>query len=334
MSRIDNSKDYEKIKLDVKDKKILDLLSENSRMPISTISKKVEISREVTNYKINRLLNLGIIENFIPKINFRKLGFNTYHIFLMVDASNNLNYMIDYLKSLKETLFIFEYSDKWDLEIVVLAKNIRKLDKLVSSIQAKFSTIIMERIELLEINTYQSILFSYYFNKDKINNLEQKKSIIKTKIDNNDLDILKELSINSRKSTYLIASQMALNADTIGLRIKKLQRENIISKFSIQANLSKLGYNWHTFCIKMKTFDEETQKTFKSFVEHHPRIIRVAKTFGDWDILMYILSEKPNEFHKTIKEIKSTFSQIIKSHITFVAYKEHYYNPIPPIIFE
>ncbi len=334
MTRIDNETPHKEVKLDVKDKKILDILSENSRTPISQIAKKVELSRDVIGYRIKRFEKLGLITRFYPRLNFLKLKFNTYHIFLVIDGSKRDKELIEKVKSLDETLFLIEYSDRWDLEIVLLSKNINKLDKLITELQAEFSDTIIERSELLEIKKYQSILFSYYFNKDipKLNKKEQETIKSDYSIDEKDISIIEELCGDSRKSTYDIAKNVNLSADAIGIRIKKLVSEEIIRKFTILPNLSKLDYKWYTFCIKMNFFDKENEKQFKKFIENHPGIIRSTKTFGDYDILMYIVAQDQKEYHRLIKEIRTTFPHIIKYYITFIAYKEHYFNPFPNIL--
>lgn len=334
MTRIDNSEAHKKIKLDVKDKKILDILSENSRTPISQIAKKVELSRDTVGYRIKRFEKLGLITKFYPRINFLKLGYNTYHIFMVIDESKRENELIKKLKSLDETLFLIEYSDRWDLELVLIAKNIRELDTLITHIQAEFSDTIIERSELLEIKKYQSILFSHYYNKDfkEVLQLEQSPANSNFKPDEKDIQILKELCKDARLSTYEIAKEVDLSADAIGIRIKRLLVEKVIKKFTILPNLSKLDYKWYTFCIKMNFFDENNEKKFKSFIENHPGIIRSTKTFGDYDILMYIIAKEQKDFHKLIKELRTTFPHIIKYYITFVAYKEHIFEPFPKML--
>jgi len=333
MSRIDYDLAGKKIKVDVKDKKILDLLSEDSRMPVTMMSKKVGLSRDATNYRIKRLENLGVVEKFVPRLDFRKLGYKVFHIFFLVDESKNVNDFIEYMKNMPETLFLFEYSDSWDFELVMIAKDIYECDKVITSLQAEFSDTIMERGELLEINTYQSILFSYFFNKDLhlLNKgLEDNPDVVK--VDDKDMKILTLLSENSRQSTYDMTKGVDLSADAIGLRIKKLKKEGVIRKFTIVPELTLLGYNWYTFCIKMRKFDVETEKKFRAFVEHHPGVIRAAKTFGDWDVMMYIIAESPKDFHYLIKDIKKTFADIVSSYSTILVYKEHVFKPIPDML--
>lgn len=331
MVRIDHSVIHNKVKLDAKDKRILDALCEDSRVPISRLSKKIEVSRDSTNYKVNRLEKLGVVERFYPRIDFRKLGFNTYHIFLSLNNSENIFELLEALKNHNSTLFIFEYNDRWDLEWVLVAKNIVELDYEITELQAQFSNIIMERMEVLEINRYQSILFSFYSNT----NLKElaKEELVKDKLNSSfdiiDLKILEKLCKNSRSSTYEIAKDMKINADTVGIRIKKLLKNGIIRKFSILPNLNNIGYNWYTFCLNMKTFDKKNEKKFRRFIENYPGIIRSAKTFGDYDILMYIMAKNAREFHSIILDIKTNFSEILKDYSSFVAYKEHCFIPLP-----
>ena len=55
---------HESIKLDNTDKKILTLLNENSRMPISEIAEKVGVDRGTARYRLFRLIKTGIIKRF------------------------------------------------------------------------------------------------------------------------------------------------------------------------------------------------------------------------------------------------------------------------------
>ena len=51
--------------MDDKDKKILSLLDENCRMPSSAIAKKLRLWRQVVDYRINQLVETGVIKNFV-----------------------------------------------------------------------------------------------------------------------------------------------------------------------------------------------------------------------------------------------------------------------------
>ena len=59
--------------LDTKDKKILYHLDMDARIPLSILSKRVGLSREVVYYRIKQLEKKGIIENYYTVIDITKL---------------------------------------------------------------------------------------------------------------------------------------------------------------------------------------------------------------------------------------------------------------------
>jgi DNA-binding Lrp family transcriptional regulator len=335
MHRISSESTGKRLKIGVKDQKILVLLSENSRMPISEIAKKTRVSRETVNYRIKRMQNRGAILKFIAEIDFKRLGFNLYSVFILVDEKDKEKQkaLITALKEHSHTINVIEYSDRWDLEWRLIAKSIEEFDEVVSDLAAKFSDIIIEKNKLGVINTYYSILLPYVFHKEhrKKQRFEKKKKK-EHKIDKQDLKILQILANNSRASTYEISKKVKLSADTIGLRIKKLVNSGIIKKFTLLINLSLLGYSWYTFTMQMRFFSKKEDSKFVELVRDHPYIIKAVKTLGTSDLLLYIIADNPRNFHTTIKQLKNEFADTIMSYDTFVAYEEHAYHPFPRII--
>jgi Lrp/AsnC family transcriptional regulator for asnA, asnC and gidA len=318
-----------KIKVDVKDKKILVLLADNSRMPITELSRKVQLSRDTATYRINRLEKLGIIQGFYPEIDFKKLGYNVYRVLFLISESNKQKQK-DFIEALinhPNTLNVIEYSDRWDVELILIAKNIEMFDSIVTDITAKFSSIIMEKTKLAIISTYYSILFPFTEHGRSTPMIESQYTP-----DKKDLQILKMLAKDSRQSTYEIAKHVDLSADAIGLRIKRLVREGIITKFTILPNLSLLGYSWYTFAVRMKIFDKYAESKFKTFVKDHPNIIKAVKTLGVWDLLLFIIADSPKDYHNTIKQIKNEFAAILNDYDAWVAYRECCFNPMPKIL--
>ena len=335
MGRINSELIENKIKIDTKDKKILDLLSENSRMPISAIAKKVELGRDTTAYRVKRFEKLGAIELFYPKIDYKRLGFNTYHFLFSLKGNSRKEEFIKELINLGNVLSIMEYTDKWDLEVVMVARNVKELDILLTDFEQKFENYIEEVEKLLEIVRYQSILFGYHFNKNikKINQkYEEKESYyIPDKID---FEILNLICEDCRKSTYEIARELPISADSVGIRIKRLHEERIIRKFTVLANLSLLNFAWRTVLIKTKSFTRDNEKKFRNFIELNPNVKGAAKTFGDYDILMYLISDGRNKYHQTFHDLRNNFPGIIRVGESLVAYKELYFNAFPKIIYE
>ena len=320
------------IKIDLKDKKILSMLSENSRMPLNAMAKRVRLSRDAVDYRIKRLVRENVIISFFPIINLEKMGYETFHIFFLVDEMDRKKQeeLLVFLKSHPNVKNIIEYSDRWDYEIVVVAKTLREFDDIVSQITSRFPQLIFEKEKMQVIKGYTSIHLPLRFYEQSGHKIEHEDDIWKDiKLDGIDMNILKILCENCRIPSVKIAEKVDLTADAVNYRIKKMLDGNVIRRFTILVNLSALNYHWYTFSLAMKTFTDEHDGRFKQFVRTHPYILRAVKTLGVWDFLLYVVADSPRHFHSTVKEIKQHFSDIIRNHQTLLAYMEHLYVPLP-----
>lgn len=321
------------MKLDLRDKKILILLSENSRISNSEIADLIKISRESIGYRIKKLSDEKIINNFYPDIDFRALGFRKFRIFFLLDE-NKLSLQQEFIQELinhKNTCNLIEYSDRWNLEWVLVAKNIDELDDIKSKILEKYSNVIIEYRSFLTLRDFPSLMFPYEIN---ISAVAKKIKERQFNFDIKDIKILCELSKNARYSTYDIAKTTGFSSDTVRLRINKMVENRLIKKFTIKPNIVKLNFLFNTFVIRSKTFNNNDETKFAEFVLHHKNIISAEKTYGDWNILIYTVVEHQNDFHSTIKEIKALFGNIIGNYDTYIAYKEHIFVPFPKAIIE
>lgn len=325
--------DAETVKVDVKDRKLIGLLAENSRMPLTKMCKAVMLSRDAVDYRMKRLAQKGVLLNCVPVVNWRALGFNTFHAFMVVDESykSKITNLVSDLKKHPNTVSVLEYSDRWDLEWTLIAKNVVEYDEVTSEIVHKYYDVILERDSLEVIKHYIALdmPYSFYNGKKKIFSAYKGAAI-----DRKDLEIINVLAKDSRTSTYSIGEKVKLSPDAVTLRMRKMETQGIIRNYTSIFNLSKLGYHLYTFVIQVKELTPVEEKKFESFISNHPYVIRAVKTMGIWDILLYITATTPKMFHTTVKELKDHFSSVMRIYQTWVAYKEHCYNTFPCIIYK
>ena len=88
--------------MDKKDKKLLAELSLNSRIPINQLAKKIGVSREVANYRLNKLIKQKVILGFYTLIDTERLGFSRYTCFFHLKGISHekekefLNYLLNH----------------------------------------------------------------------------------------------------------------------------------------------------------------------------------------------------------------------------------------------
>ncbi|MBU1202181.1 MAG: AsnC family transcriptional regulator [Nanoarchaeota archaeon] len=325
------------VKIDLKDKKILSYLEKNSRIPLTQIAKKVKLSRDGVSYRINRLVKEGIILKFFPNINYEKLGLYMFHVFFLVDEKDPKKKleMIEYLKAHPNIFSLIEYTDTWDFEISIIARDLIEFDRIMLEICAAFPETILEKSKLELIRRFNSSHVPPLIHEQGNHTLE---SVFKrdeiVKIDLIDYKILELLCEDARISAYAIGEKLNISSDTVSYRIKNLEKKKIIKNFTILVNLSKMKYQWYTYSMEMKMFDLKKEKKFEEFLNQNLNIIRSAKTLGGWDLLLYLVVDNQRHFHLMIKDIKNVFSDVVKKYSTWVAYKEHIFDPLPDAIYK
>ena len=87
MAEIIRHKEIIPVKLDQKDKKLIYELDFHSRDPCSKLSKRVNLSKQGVEYKINNLIKKGVIKGFYPVINVPKLGFIYCRLLLTLQSA-------------------------------------------------------------------------------------------------------------------------------------------------------------------------------------------------------------------------------------------------------
>ena len=335
MGRIDHEARPEKIKLDKRDKRILTLLSHDARMPLTQIAKQVRLSRDAVDYRIKRMEKEGIILQFFPNLDFERLGYFVFHIFFLIDEldAGEQKKFLAFLKKHPHIYTIIEYSDRWDLEVTILARNLLEFDRIMLEITSSFPHIILEKDKVEIIRRYNVGFLPPLLPETK-HTMEDIRHVQHPKVDVDEMDIkiLQELSKDCRQSTYVIGKNVGLSADAVGYRMKSLVKEGVIKHFTILVNFSKLRYYWYTYTMELKVLDHENEVKFQGFLDTHKNVLRSAKTLGGWDLLLYIVVENPREFHTIIKELKNVFSSVVRNYQTWIAYKEHQFQPMPGCI--
>ncbi len=335
LGRINYDSMQEEVKMDLKDKRILMMLEEDSRMPLTQLAKAVQLSRDAVDYRIRRMQEAGLIIRFFANLNFEKLGYYIFHVFILMDEMNSKDQplFIDHLMHHPNVVSVLEYSDRWDLEVVLIAKSLQEFDQIILSMTEQFSHVVLEKDKAEIIRKYNAdFLPPLLETKQKVMEEVSKKDVQLPKLDKVDYKILHLLADDARRSTYDIAREAGISSDTVSYRIKRLVQEGVIRNFSILVNLSLLKFQWYTYTVEMKYFDHSNEKKFEEFLRQHPHILRAVKTLGGWDLLLYIAVEHPTIYHQIIKDIKRTFSNIIKHYDAWIAYKEHIYTPMPKVI--
>ncbi len=141
-------------------------------------------------------------------------------------------------------------------------------------------------------------------------------------IDDLDLEILKILSIDSRKNKSAIAEELNRSPNTIIKHIINLEKNGVIKNYGAQIDYEKLGYN--IIALIELTISKGKMLEIEQDLGKNPDIFAVYDITGEYDALILARFKNKGELSKMIKEIhKSPYVERTNTHFVLNVIKEH-----------
>ncbi|MBI2662151.1 Lrp/AsnC family transcriptional regulator [Candidatus Woesearchaeota archaeon] len=316
--------------LDLKDKKILYELDLNSRATLNEIAKKVGLSKQVVDYHLKNLIKESAIKQFYTVINFSKLGYTQYKLYLKFQNVNveKEKEIINYWTQNKNSVWVASCRGRWDLATSILARDINDFGEILSNFINQYGLFVLEKDVL--ITQISPIFTKAYLTEKK----EKKKFTYGGKIEHYELDdidikILKILSINARLTILEMIDKLNLTRDIINYRMKKLTKDNILSQYRISINLEKINYRLNKIIMRLRSLTPEKEKQLITYVASHPHGMQYLKLIGSWDVELEFEVKDDEQLHEILLEIRNQFSEIIRDYDTLLIRQEHKLNYYP-----
>ena len=119
------------MKLDTKDKKIISILKENSRLPIRDIAKKTQIRPSTVHLRIKKLRKNKVIENFTLKLNNTAVN-EDFIVFMYLTTSEDLPDSFFNNTHIKEA---FGVTGEYDLLLKLKFKDISEFNDYIINLR-------------------------------------------------------------------------------------------------------------------------------------------------------------------------------------------------------
>lgn len=301
-----------KIKLDLKDRKLLTLLDENSRYSNSQLAKKVSLSKPAVEYRIQRLIKNNVIFSFYTIIDFTKLGYSQYKLYFKFQNTflEDEQKIISYWFKDTNAIWIAQIRGHWDLAVSIIAKNNYEFGQILSRFMQKFSKFILQKDVLLTE-------YSPFYSRAHLAETTKKEFIYgipseTVELDSVDKKILKELSNKARISIVELAEKTSLSRDIIMYRIKKLTKEGVIAQYKCYLNLENLNIKHYKVIFRMKNFSPAEEKRIQEYAARHRQSTQLLKLIGSYDLEIEFETQSEDELYSILNEIKQKFASIIR----------------------
>ncbi len=299
--------------LGLADKKILSMLEYNPRITLKEIAKACHLSKDTIKYRIARLEKERIILGYTTFIDYKKLGNQSYKLFLKINSSLEKKELLkEFLRKQKNIFAIFESNGNWNIAIAVFAKDHQEFNLVENSILEKFGDIVSSRrfCSMIDVETYNRDFFQITKNNPpQVFPLWGK--IENNSLDEKDKEIIKLLHDNSRISLVDLSAKVKLSLDAIKNRMQRLKEKQIVSIYKTKINYEKIGFDYYKMLVFPRVYSEESEKNLIRFFRQNKSCMNVIRTIGPWKLEVEFLIQNTSEIDAIINSLNEKFKENI-----------------------
>ncbi len=297
-----------------KDVLILKKLLEDGRASSSSISKEIDLGREIVNYRIKRLVKENLIVKFIPKVNQIALDYQEYIIFLKLNLEDEFskNKFIKENIGNKYLIWTVKSNDGWDLIVRLYAQNVVEFKEKLSEILETFSDVLTnyytiissEEIKENEKSVIANKIFDSEFEKDKDYEVIKHGEVLQ--IDDKDKEIINLLEDDARVQYKEIANKINVSSDTVKYRIDRMKEQGILEGITPVLNFNKLGLFQYAAVLKFPYLDKESSKSIKKILNNCTCVVRAIKSLNNDEYFLNLVFDyeiESKNFEQDIRDL-------------------------------
>lgn len=318
--------------LDAVDRKILAELDTDARVSYSKLGKRIRMAKETVKYRIERLIKEGVVQGFYTVVDFSKLGFTVYRLYLRLrNTSPKVEQeMISYLLKAKNVSVLYRTNGPYHFALGVWARNIWGYEKFWQEFKVLFGKYISE--------CHLSIMSEYIeFSRLYLGNFKEAEKKIfavitkseKEGLDQLDFRLLTFLSGNARASVVEIAEKLGVSIVTVRSRLRKLIERKVIVGFRPLLNLKALGREYYKVDLWLSKFDRAEQIT--SYILSDPNVIYTERTLITSDLEFDVEIENFDKFVSLMDSLKAKFAEDIRDYSYYSRVKNYKTSFIPSL---
>ncbi len=138
------------------------------------------------------------------------------------------------------------------------------------------------------------------------------------KLDRTDKKLLELLQKDSKQTTKQLSLQLGLSVTAVYERIKKLEREQVITQYVALVNKNKIGKSFLAFChIRLEKHTKEYITVFEREINKLDEVTECFHVSGDYDYILKIYVKDMDEYREFMVNKLTALKHIGNTHSTF-----------------
>jgi len=150
-------------------------------------------------------------------------------------------------------------------------------------------------------------------------------------LDKTDRKILNELRLNGRIANAELAARVGLSESACLRRVKRLEEDQVVERYTAKLNLPKLGWSMSLMVIiTLKGQTDRDLRAFERAVSEVPEITECFLTTGEGDYILRVLARDAADIERLHSSILTRLPGVARVESSFVL-REIVSGGSPPI---
>ncbi|MCU0276848.1 MAG: Lrp/AsnC family transcriptional regulator [Acidobacteria bacterium] len=131
-------------------------------------------------------------------------------------------------------------------------------------------------------------------------------------IDDIDLELLRELSLNGRESLTKLAEKLGLSKQRLGYRLRNLQRRGALTGFFAVPNIFRLGFDHFRVFVRFQRLTEAREKELLDHLLTRSDVSWLTQLDGDFDLEFVVWAQGVPAFEAAYDDILGQFGPLFQ----------------------
>ena len=132
------------------------------------------------------------------------------------------------------------------------------------------------------------------------------------KLDLKDKKILYELDKNARIPSSQIAKKVGLSSEAVNYRIKRFEKEDIITQYQLIVNLSKLKIIQFKICLSFQYLNSNKLNEILEKLKKKEYTKWIVSCQGNWDLILSLETDSLENVDNIKNEILELFKNFVR----------------------
>jgi DNA-binding Lrp family transcriptional regulator len=328
--------------LDAYDRRILFELDCNSRRPLSELSRRVRLGRDLVISRLERMQSSGVLRGCSALINPYKLGYTIYKTYLKLEANRERwSKLVAFLNAHPNTFWLAECCGSWDLIWGIAARSPKEAYDIQNQLFSDFSDVVMT------YNVYTFVNNWWFPKKHLLGStkggeigwqFQMPEVALGTAPDQYTLDateagLIALLSVNARLSATDLAERLGTTTAIVKYRLEKLERLGVIAGYRVDIDRSRLGMTLFNVQVQPRSYDAAKEQEFHNYCRSHPQVLEYIQQLGECKLELVIEASGHGEFSAVIDELRERFAGYIRN-IDYLMVKRDLCHRTPICLYE